>query len=623
MRRSDPRAAAGAGRRALGFVAAAVLASCVTGPALLPPGGPRAVLVSFDGLGGVRLGQLLEAGRLRAGGFDEFLERGVVAGRAVTVTPSLTSVAHVSAITGALPSRTGIVSNVFHRAGDPFGTTVTGFTTEIGAETLWEAAIRQGKRVGVLVYPGADATSPRGRGSFGMVWPESPLRPSTVVTVSADAWGPSVPVTGSYTPSRETRLRVDAPGGPLSLRLQALDSTDDGAVEFDVVRVLGGGPEGPPVASVRAGEWFRLDAPGDASSGETAAWCRVATLDPRLDRLVLYVGAFYGMKAYPEDYRRRLSAAVGPWPGQADPVFLRGDSSVRSEAAYEEQSARLSDYLTRVLLTTIRVERWDLLIHYQPAVDEMEHAFEPALQPAAAAGSLPSPAPEQIVRAFQGVDRELAQVRQALRPSDFLFVQSDHGMAPVERAVDLDRFLAARGWRIARGGEAPGGDGPRVVQVCASSGIAHLYLRHGLDGRAPAEALAALRADLAGLATEYAVPVDAILERGELGRIGLDHPSSGDLVVLLRPGFVFEHGPGGSTVLFPPRARGAHGFRNAFPALDAAFLALGPGIGPSRPATVSLLDVAPRVARALGIDPPREVGGRPPRPGASSAPAAR
>src|ERR1019366_4567293 len=54
-----------------------------------------------------------------------------------------------------------------------------------------------------------------------------------------------------------------------------------------------------------------------------------------------------------------------------------------------------------------------------------------------------------------------------------------------------------------------------------------------------------------------------------------------------------------------PETRGAHGYRNADPVLDAAFAAIGPGIEPSRPATVSILEVASRAARALGIDPPR------------------
>ena len=561
-------------------------------------------MVSFDGLGGVRLGQLLDAGLLRAGGFAAFVERGVVAGRAVTVTPSQTSVAHVAAITGAPPSRTGIVGNVFQRAGDPFGTSVSGFGAEIEVETLWEAAIRQGKRVGVLVYPGADGTTARRRGSFGLLWPDRPLLGAKVLRLTRENWEPTAPLADSFSQPRAAAMTIETPGGPRSLRMLALDSTNDGVVNFDVVRIAGG-DSGRQLASVREGGWFRLDAPGGAESGETGAWCRLAAIDPHLESVVLYVGAFYGVQAYPEDYRRRLMAAVGPWPGQADPVFVRGDPSLRSAEAFEEQSTRLSDYLTRALLTTIRTERWDLLVHYQPAVDEMEHAFEPGGpgQQTRAAGSS-AIGPDWISRAYQDADLTLARILEALGSGDSLFALSDHGMSHVEQAVDLERFLAMRGWRCVRGATPDEGGTGRDVHVCASSGIAHLYLRHDAAGRLSPDLLAVLRADLGRLSLEYDVPFEAILGRADLHDAGLDHPNSGDLVVLLRPGYVFERGPDDTTVLFSSHSSGAHGYRNTHPELDASFLALGPRVRRGHPAIVSLLDAASEVARALGIEPP-------------------
>jgi len=91
--------------------------------------------------------------------------------------------------------------------------------------------------------------------------------------------------------------------------------------------------------------------------------------------------------------------------------------------------------------------------------------------------------------------------------------------------------------------------------------------------------------------------------REALAPLELDNPRSGDVVVLLRPGIEFAHSK--ASVFSVPSNRGGHGYRNADPVLDAAFAAIGPGIEPSRPATVSLLEIASRAARALGIDPPR------------------
>lgn len=520
------------------------------------------------------------------------------------MTPSQTSVAHIAVITGAPPSRTGIVGNVFQRAGDPFGTTVSGFSAEIEAETLWEAAIRQGKRVGVLAYPGADGATARRRGSFGVVWPDRPLRNAKVFRLTRESWQPASPLEDSFTRSRAADLTIDTPGGPFSMRILALDSTDDGVVDFDVARIVAAA-SGRQLASVREGGWFRLDASGGAGSGETGAWCRLAAMDPRLESVVLYVGAFYGVQAYPEDYRQRLMAAVGPWPGQADPVFVRGDPILRSAKAFEEQSTRLSDYLTRALLATIRTESWDLLLHYQPAVDEMEHSFEPGEPGLQARAAGPSTSrPDWILRAYQDADRTLARILEAIGSGDSLFALSDHGMSHVEQAVDLERFLSMRGWRCVRGATQDDGEPGRDVHVCASSGIAHLYLRHDAAGRTSPDVLAVLRADLGRLAVEYDVPVEVILGKADLHDVGLEHPNSGDLVVLLRPGYAFGRGPDDTTVLFSSQSSGAHGYRNTHPELDASYLALGPRIRRGRPAAVSLLDAASEVARTLGIEPP-------------------
>jgi predicted AlkP superfamily pyrophosphatase or phosphodiesterase len=195
-----------------------------------------------------------------------------------------------------------------------------------------------------------------------------------------------------------------------------------------------------------------------------------------------------------------------------------------------------------------------------------------------------------------------------LAARDSLLILSDHGMVPLEKSIDLERYLEEKGWTIARKAPAPGG--PRAVQVCASSGIAHVYVDPALAPAQRAEASAALAQDLAGLSALPGNLVDAIVPREALAPLDLDNPRSGDVVVLLRPGIEFAHSK--ASVFSVPSNRGGHGYRNADPVLDAAFAAIGPGIEPSRPATVSLLEIASRAARALGIDPPRGAvpGGR-------------
>ena len=567
-------------------LAVVALQRCASAPSR--PAG-RTVVVSLDGVGGVRLNALLAAGNLRAGGYSAFAERGLLAGRAIDVTPSLTPSAHISAITGVSPARTGIVSHYFFEPGTPFGRMADGFTADIQAETLWEAASRQGKRVGVILYPGADGRNARRRGDFGVIWPEKAAKTSVFKDVPASDWVDAPTSVRTFSPGRQARVSIGTPGGgALILRLLAVDTTDDGRVDYDAIRIARTeDASDATLGVVSAKGWFPLAVQGPGGARFTT-WCRLADLAPDLSRVVIYVGAFHELEAYPESFRSKLEAEAGGWPGPPDAAFLTRAGHLDDDA-HEEQAARLAAYLTKVLVLTIRTESWDLLLGYQPLVDEMEHAFEAGPN----GGSR-----ERVERAFQTVDRSVADVLAALSPRDTIVVLSDHGIVPLTAAVNIDRFFRDRGWTIA--GENDGlPASARRVQVNAGSGIAHLYVDPALPPVARDEAAAALLGDARGLPPEV---VDEVVPRRDLARVGLDNPRSGDVVVLLKPGVEFSRSH--PEVLGRAHQRGGHGYRVGTPALDAAFMALGPGIGRSRPPTVSILDVAGVAARALGIEPP-------------------
>ncbi len=584
-------------RAARAFAAAAVAASlarCASAPApsAAPAPPARTVAVSFDGLGGVKLNELLAKGAFPPGGFAEFAARGVLAGRAIDVTPSLTPAAHIAAITGAPPAKTGIVANQFREVGMPFGRQTSGFAAPIGAETLWEAARRQGKRVAILCYPGADAVNERRRGDLSLVWPERGAKESAFVAVAADAWTDATGASPrSFSPPREARVTVAGPRGALKLRLTATDTTDDRTANYDLVTIAA--EDGTALGSAAVHGWFALAAPRP-EGGRYTSWCRLEELDPALARAEIYVGAFYDVPAYPDDFRARLEAAVGGWPGPPDYAFMRPPRKPDWEA-HEEQAQRLSEYLTRALVYAIRSERFDLLIGYQPLVDEVAHAFEPGPHGGSA---------DAVLRAYRAADRAVAAMLAALSPRDTLLFFSDHGMVPLERSVNLEKFLEEKGWRVTGPSGTRGPDGAPRVQACATSGIAHVYLDPDLAGAARAEAGAKLVRDLNALGTLGDGVLDEVLPHDALAKVGLDHPRSGDVVVLLRPGSEFWRG--GAGLVGPPQHRGGHGYRNTTPELDASFGEIGPGVAPARPAAISLLEVAARAARALGIDPPRD-----------------
>ncbi len=155
--------------------------SCTTGGPS-PKDVRRFVIVSFDGLGADLFWSWFDEGILEEPlGFQGMVKNGRSVKRLRMVNPTLTTVNHISLITGREPSATGIVSNSFRYAGSPINSNINGFSAPFDGEALWTLARRQKKRVGVLLWPGSDATRVSRMGDFGVMWPVYPLLPSAII----------------------------------------------------------------------------------------------------------------------------------------------------------------------------------------------------------------------------------------------------------------------------------------------------------------------------------------------------------------------------------------------------------------------------------------------------------
>src|SRR5437899_5934138 len=382
-----------------------------------PGPSPRAVLVSFDGVAGVRLERLLaDPEKLPAGAFRRLAARGFHAVRSLPPTPSLTAVSHITHVTGALPEITGIVSNVMLDFSKPFPATISGFDAPIRAETLWQAARRQVKRVGVMLYPGADGNGPERSADWMMTWPGDPVAPGKLSSLAATAWLPVAPSVAppSFSPVRRAVLSFAKTSH--SVRLLALDRTDDGRVDYDSVLVV---PETGQRRVVRVGEWFPVEVP--SGEGRTGAWCKVLTLAPDLSGAEIYVGPLSRSTGVPQEWVRTLDEQIGFWPGTPDTEAF-GAESGRSEI-FLEQTERLVDFLTRADLLALSRRDWDLLLVYQPEVDEMGHEFllidprQPRFTPERSARFL-----RLVEESYSLAARSLHAHEKALSPADSLFV---------------------------------------------------------------------------------------------------------------------------------------------------------------------------------------------------------
>lgn len=598
------------------------------------------MLLSLDGGAADDFERLRAAGAF-SGGFARLLAAGESARYALPVSPTATSVNHASIASGFPPARTGIVSNAFHVAGLPLGERTAGLATPSETESLWTAARRQGKRVGIVAYPGVEADGPRG--DWGIDWIR-PLTRSRMVLLGAAEWRP---LTGperladrrrSYSPPLAARIGPGAAGAEACEAI-AVDRTDDGRVDYDELLLPCGDPSGRTQPAVRPGQWiplrFELAAPGGESGaggeGEppvpALAWCKLLALDPATAEATLYLGAAASTGGYPAAFAASLRQNGLRWPGGPDDRLTaarwKGEPGIDLETWFG-QSQRLTRFLVDTLLLGDRRRDTDLVMGYLPALDQAGHLLllEDPRQPYYSEARRVE-LRQMRDRVWRMMDQELGRLLDGidLRTTTVLVV-SDHGMQPVHTAIDVNAVLERAGLLAF---SAPDRIDPNRTRVWAVGygGVVHVYLN--LLDREPAGIVTAaeapdlverVRALLAGLAAEPGGerPVAAVYTRAEAGPIGLDHPHSGDLVAFARAGYVFRHDwHAGAPVAGTPTSYGDHAYANTLDSMRALFLAAGRGVPQQKTGPRSLLDVAPRVARWLGIEPPRATstaGGR-------------
>ncbi len=577
------------------LLAAALAAAALCGALASPPEARRrAVLISFDAVAGQKLERLLaDPSKLTAGGYRRIAARGVIAGRLVPPTPALTAVSHIVIATGALPQVTGIVSNTMLDRSKPFGMTMTGFDAPIRADTLWEAARRQGKRVGVMLYPGADGKAPSRTADWALTWPGDGLTRGKLDAVDASPWQSSEGAAEkSFSPARRLTLAFGSTGHAVSA--VAIDATDDGQVNYDHLRIE---PETGAPTDVKPGDWFPAEI--RAPDGRTGAWCKLLTLAPNLSKTEIYLGPLGSNTGYPREFVREMDEKFGFWPGAPDARTFPADSQ-RGEILLE-QADRLAAFITQQQLDAVARPDWDLLLCYQPEVDEISHEFlltdpgQPSFTWERAARFS-----EIVDRSYAIADRSLDAIERALSPSDTIFVTSDHGMTPVWTELFPNEILRQAGFLQLDAKRQFDPSSPAVAVVDA--GIAHIYLNAGVD-RSVLDRIEAL---FAAFRVRGESPWEKIVRREQAGPFGQNAPESGDLIVLSKPGFHFSRRlPESGSPVGVATEHGAHGYWNVPLQLHASFLAAGPGIAHEKLESINSWQIAARVAAALGIDPPR------------------
>jgi len=609
--------------RLAAFAVAAVISVAFACQSIGPPNvrAERVVMVSYDSIGADLAWQWVADRTVSSpNGLAGMAQAGFSAERLRMIDPTLTAVSHLSLVTGQNAADMGVVGNAFKRPEMPITEWVSGFNASSDVATLWSAARRNGLRVATLAWPGADAGAVDRMGDFGVTWPGPPLARSEVVELDRESAGSTgeVPSNDGLEPLL-WRLTIElgaAVPGSREVLVALVDADPNGRPRYDTVAVrIADEDEWDYVPEM---EWveigFEAQAVDDLRPRRYGAWCKVLHIDRFTGTLRLYRGEVNRLHAYPDAFEDRLTEAIGPWPGEPDRAvadwWLDLSQGIDLDT-FIEQGERLNRYVDRMTEWVLTEEDADLILTYHSSldvylhngliVDERQWAYSPGRALAANEG---------LKRMGRSIDRSIAFLWGTLDPErDALVVVSDHGQMPVFEVVRPNRALADAGLvRIVDDGGRPRIAADTPMAAITSGTFIHLYLN--LEGREPggivtmAEAPGMLRRAarvLADLEAEGRPAVEKIFTRGEAAAVGLDHPSSGDLIVFLAPGFAASASLDGPP-LEPSRYYGQHGFLAEHDEMCGVLFARGAGIKKKRLGEIEATLVAPMVASWLGFE---------------------
>ncbi len=571
----------------------------------------KVILLSLDGAGAEELQRLHKEGALSAGGFERFFREGQVADRLLPVNPTLTAVNHISLVAGYPPSQTGIVSNSFHRAGTPFLDIESGFAAPIETETLWESVMRQGKQVGVVTWPGADAKTTRRTADWGMVWLGEPERQPELVTLKRSDWshmpaGPATEGVEAHSPILRTRVIVGKEGQTgREFEFLAIDHTDDGKVNYDSVLPLTAGDR----VYIHPGEWAHLPCQVPLPNlliRSTFCWIKVLSIDPDLGTVQIYFNALYGNSAYPRTFDMTLGEEGLLWPGPPDSHSLaqswKGHPGI-DLTTWTEQADRFAAFFGASLRLAAGRSDWDLILGYIPVIDDAGHTLllTDLAQPGYSAERRDAFAAARL-KVWQAVDRELKSFLASIDlKTTAVVIVSDHGMAPVHTEIDANVLLRDKSVLAL---DADGGLAASTRAYAASAGtISEVYVDPGAPDRD--RLIADLKAYFTAWSVEGKHPIAQVLTRHEAAPLGLDHPNSGDLILFAADGYHFTgRGLRAGKSLLPTEVYGMHGYPNTDPRMAGIYMALGAGVKPAVVHVVRNVDVAGQVSAWLGLEKP-------------------
>jgi predicted AlkP superfamily pyrophosphatase or phosphodiesterase len=594
----------------------------------------RVVMISLDGTPDYLVDKFLENGVLPAdGAFARMKRKGAYAETVLPINVASTGPSHISIFTGASPSKTGIVGNTFRNNNQNWSSqNLLAFNQPIATETIFQAAMRQGKKVMTLAGVGIDYTNKNRMTDFMHLYPET-SGPSLIMDLEAtdtinqmDTEGFIILKTTSKSPSKAVfeisgNFKIplnlylkDRMFNPMYLPNQPTEiivDTDD-----DIKNGY--------ITTVDTQNWSGMEIEKEGKKFNTSF--KIVKSDEKTGKFQLFMTAPAEVYGAPNGFLEKLQSACGLWPGE--PENRKQTSGLITEQLWLEQLDKLAKYSKDLILTGMKEKEWDLLFGYFSTLDDVQHRYTLTnprqIDYKADNGNRPKIYAEIIEKRFQKIDTYLLEIINALPKEANLIIFSDHGMIPIHSTLLLNNYFEAAGFK----------DSKQNIKTTSSGNSAHIYINkekiNSQDFRIYFTRLTDALKSLKDNKTGESI-FELVANQQQQKEYGLyHHEYSGDLFVSCKAGYSISDKflPEVNFLVhnsFDPKmfenenqatknfllngtmnetGRGVHGCLARLREGQPIFYAIGPDVPKKEVKNMYSLQIAPTVAKLLGIQPP-------------------
>lgn len=568
---------------------------------------PRAVVIAWQGARADWVHQYEADGLLP--NLTLLANRGFQAEYLSPAEPALTRASFAMLSTGKQNTETGLESAL-----TPPSQTGQSTTTS-QAEPIWRTAMRSGLLTAVLFWPAATLDDPAVYADLMAVTRESGIPSALHSLVFSDTteWQGSTP---TFSPARETSLILNSSGGDpaLTFRVVALDTTDDGQTGYDQLLVDDDSDLSNGAVEVNLNDWATVTA-----SPRLHSSLRVFFASSTGVTVTLYSSAVVYTQARPDRLLQEINRELGP-PAPPPDLDALGAGWIGPQQ-YLDMALEREHWMDEVTLHVYSRYAPHLFLTARTLLADCARAF--LLVDGRQTGYGPERAQTYagyLKQAHSTLDKALGELlTQVSLVNSSVFVVSPNGYLPIHTAVNVNTILASAKLQSVKSGAVPSLDLAKTkAWAAASEGLAHVYIN--LEGRedpgtvAPedyAKVQEQVISALSAVRDEANQPVFARIARLEdLSPSDLGTADAGDVVAQAAIGYALTDRPGAKKAETPTARFAAEGFASALPEMRGILVAAGGKLtGGVNSGPVSVLDVAPTVCWAVGVEVPAGLDG--------------